>query len=105
MADAVHAKALRVPGGSAAERIVSGEADVALQQASEILPVKGVVLAGLLPAEIQSVTVYSAGIARTTAAAGAAQALLDALSDRQAAQIIRTKGMQPIAATPSGEKQ
>ena len=104
IADEVHAKALLVPGGSAAERIVSGEADVALQQASEILPVKGVVLAGMLPAEIQSLTTYSAGVARSTAAVDAARALLAALSNGQAAAVIRAKGMQPAQARNPGEK-
>ena len=91
----VRAKAILVPGGFAAERIVRGEADVALQQASEILPVKGVVLAGMLPAQIQSYTTYSAGISPRTASRDAARALLEALSNPQAAGIIRAKGMQP----------
>ncbi len=42
----VRAKSVLVKGGSSADRIVSGEADIAIQQISEILPVKGVGLLG-----------------------------------------------------------
>lgn len=91
----VRAKAVLVKGGNAAERIVSGEADLALQQISEILPVKGVVLAGPLPAEIQSYTTYSAAVATTAAQPAAAEAVVSWLRAAAAADIIRGKGMEP----------
>ena len=47
----VETEAVLVQGGAAADRVASGEADIALQQISEILPVKGAVLAGPLPSE------------------------------------------------------
>src|ERR1700704_7108452 len=59
----VKQKSVLVHGGTSADRVVSGEAEVAVQQISELLPVKGVVLVGPLPPEIQNYTVYSAGIA------------------------------------------
>ena len=62
----VKRKAVLVHGGTSADRVVSGEAEVAVQQISELLPVKGVVLVGPLPPEIQNYTVYSAGIAAGT---------------------------------------
>lgn len=92
----VRAKAVLVKGGSAAERIVSGEADLALQQISEILPVKGVVLVGPLPAEIQSYTTYSVAVAAATAQSAAAEAVVSWLRGRAAAELIRGKGMEPL---------
>ena len=83
-----------VRSGNAAERIVSGEADLAVQQISEILPVKGVVLAGSLPAEIQSYTTYSAVLARASGHAAAA-AVVAWLHGAAAGDIIRAKGMEP----------
>ena len=97
IAELVRPKAVLVPGGLAAERVLRGEADIALQQASEILPVKGVVLVGMLPEAIQSYTTYAAGVSTRSASKDAARALLDALSNPQAAEIIRAKGMTPAS--------
>ena len=43
-------KAVLVPGGLVAQRLVSGEADIALHQISEILAVPGAALVGPIPA-------------------------------------------------------
>ena len=59
----VRAKAKLKQGGYVAELVVSGEAEIALHQISEIVPVKGAVLVGPLPAEVQNTTVYAAGSA------------------------------------------
>ena len=53
-------KAKLKKGGYVAELIANGEAELGLHQISEILPVKGVKLAGPLPAELQKYTVYVA---------------------------------------------
>ncbi len=74
IADAVRAKAKLKVGGYVAELIVSGEADLAIHQISEILPVKGVTLVGPLPAEIQNFTVYTVGLGTSTRDADAAKA-------------------------------
>ena len=91
----IKAKSVLVKGGFSAERIVSGEADIAIQQISEILPVKGVVLAGPLPTEIQNYTTYSAGIAAHTTNTAAATALIDLIRGGKGEAIIRGRGMEP----------
>jgi molybdate transport system substrate-binding protein len=96
IAAAVKPKAVLVHGGAAADRLVSGEADVAVQQISELLPVKGVVVIGPLPAEIQNYTVYAAGIAAGTKQAAAAQALIDLVRSRDGAAVMKGKGMEPV---------
>jgi molybdate transport system substrate-binding protein len=63
IADAVRAKTQLVAGGYPAEKVASGEAEMVVHQISEIVPVKGVVLVGPLPGDLQKVTVYSAGLA------------------------------------------
>jgi len=62
IADAMKPKTTLVPGGYPAELVAKGEAELVVHQISEILPVKGVVLAGPLPRDIQKVTTYSAGL-------------------------------------------
>jgi molybdate transport system substrate-binding protein len=93
-------KSVLVHGGTSADSVVSGEADVAVQQISELLPVKGVVLVGPLPPEIQNYTVYSAGIAAGTREGSSAQALIDLLRSPDGAVAIKSKGMEPIGQAP-----
>lgn len=93
--DAIKAKAVLVPGGLVATRVVSGEADLAIHQVSEILAVKGAVLVGPLPAEIQNYTVYAGGISATTGQPEAARAFLKMLAGPDAAAVLSGKGMMP----------
>lgn len=74
IADAVRAKTQLVAGGYPAEKVASGEAELVVHQISEIVPVKGVVMIGPLPAELQKVTVYSAALAARSTHPEAARA-------------------------------
>ena len=76
IADAVKGKTQLVPGGYPAEKVATGEAELVVHQISEIVPVKGVVLVGPLPPDLQKVTVYSAGLAARSAAPAAARAFI-----------------------------
>ena len=91
----VKAKAKLIHGGAVAEHIAKGEAELGIHQISEILPVKGIVLVGPLPAEIQNYTVYAAGLGANAKEADAAKALLKALSGPAAAEVLKAKGMEP----------
>jgi molybdate transport system substrate-binding protein len=97
IADKVRPKAKLKKGGHAAEFVASGEADIVLQQMSEIVPVKGVVSVGPLPAEIQNTTIYSAAISSASKSPDAAEALLKILSGREAAALLKSKGMEPAS--------
>jgi len=76
IAEAVKAKTQLVPGGYPAEKVATGEAELVVRQISEIVPVKGVVLVGPLPPDLQKVTVYSAGLAARSAAPETARAFI-----------------------------
>ena len=91
----VNAKAKLIHGGAVAEHIAKGEAELGIHQISEILPVKGITLVGPLPAEIQNYTVYAAGLGANGKESDAAKALLKALSGPAAADVLKSKGMQP----------
>lgn len=95
IADAVNAKAVLVHGGAVADHVVDGEAELGIHQISEILPVKGAVLVGPLPAEIQNFTTYAAGVGAAAADPAAAAGLVKFLSGPQALPIIKSKGMEP----------
>lgn len=80
-------------GGYVAEKVAKGEAEIAIHQISEILPVKGVTLAGPLPDEIQNYTVYAAGLSATARDAKAAQAWIDHLKGPATSAVIEARGM------------
>ena len=96
IAEAIRPKAVLVPGGLVAERLVTGEADLAIHQISEILPVAGAELVGPLPDSIQNYTVYAAAIATGSSQGAAARALIDLLRSPAAQVIIQSKGMERI---------
>ena len=91
----VKPKAKLIPGGAVAEHVAKGEAELGIHQISEILPVKGVTLVGPLPAEIQNYTVYAAGVGAHAKESDAAKALIKALSGPAAAEVLKSKGMEP----------
>ena len=91
----VKAKAKLIHGGAVADHIAKGEAEVGIHQISEILPVKGIVLVGPLPSEIQNYTVYAAGLGANAKQAEAAKELVKALTGPAAAEVLKSKGMEP----------
>jgi len=95
IADAVKAKAILVPGGLVATRVVSGEADIAIHQISEILAVKGAELVGPLPSEIQNFTVYAGVLSPGPTPPPAAAAFLAVLAGPEAIPVLAAKGMSP----------
>ena len=101
IADSVRPKALLVPGGSVAQRVASGEAEIGIQMISELTGVKGVALVGPLPAPIQTYTAY-AGVAGASASdPAAARALLDLMAGAQAAGALKAAGLErpsPVSA-------
>jgi len=99
IAGEVKPKAKLIPGGAVAEHVAKGEAELGIHQISEILPVKGVTLVGPLPAEIQNYTVYAAGIGAHAKESDAAKALLKTLTSPAAAEVLKSKGMEPASSS------
>jgi molybdate transport system substrate-binding protein len=91
----VNAKAKLIHGGSVAEHIANGEAELGIHQISEILPVKGTTLVGPLPAAIQNYTVYAAGLGANAKESDAAKSLLQVFSSPAAGEVFKSKGMEP----------
>lgn len=93
IADALKAKAFMVPGGLSAARVVSGEAEIAVQQMSELLAVPGVDIVGEIPAAIQRYTVYAGAVGTAAREVQAAQALLEFLASPAGRAPLAAKGM------------
>ncbi|HEY4073545.1 MAG TPA: molybdate ABC transporter substrate-binding protein [Herbaspirillum sp.] len=96
IAQQIDSKAVKVDGGSVAEHVVKGEAELGIHQISEILPTKGVTLIGPLPAAIQNYTVYTAAISSTSGEQAAARAFLQILTGPEAAKVLKEKGMDAV---------
>jgi molybdate transport system substrate-binding protein len=94
IASEIAKKAVLVRGGLSAERVARGEADIAIQQASELKVVPGVRFAGMLPEQIQNYTTYSGAISADTAVMPAATELLAAFSDPAADPILKKRGLE-----------
>ena len=84
--------------GMVGPAIARGEAEIGFQQISELLPVAGIQYVGPLPAEVQKLTVFSAGIAVSSKEPEAARSLIRFFQSPSAASAIRRSGLEPIAA-------
>lgn len=94
IAEQVKAKAVLVPGGHSAEKVAHGQAEIAIQQMSELLPVAGVTVVGPLPAEVQNYTVYAGAVSAKAAQPEAARQLLEALRAPGIEALLKAKGME-----------
>jgi molybdate transport system substrate-binding protein len=97
IADQIKLKLVLVHGGSSALLVARGEAEIAIQQISEIIAAPGVAFAGPLPTEIQNTTTYAAALGAHAKEREAANALIALLRGPQAAPLLRAKGMKPAA--------
>jgi molybdate transport system substrate-binding protein len=96
MADQLAPKTKLAKGGTSSGTLVaSGDAEIAMQMISELIPVPGVEIAGPLPAEIQSFTVMSVGMSAGAADQSAAKRLIVFLSSPAVAPVLREKGLEP----------
>ena len=86
------------PNGRVSVLVSSGEAEIGLQQVSELMSNPGVEVIGLLPIELQQITIYSAGVTTSAREAEAAKALIKALTAPSTAAIYKVKGLDPTPA-------
>jgi molybdate transport system substrate-binding protein len=90
--DEVRAKAQLGQGGYIAEKVASGEVDMAIHQITEMAPVQGVTVVGPLPPELQKVTVYSGVVMKGAKHRAEAQALLDFLAAPEGRKFFLDRG-------------
>ena len=83
------------PSGNAANLVVSGEAELAVQQEPEVMSVAGVDVIGPPPGDLNNITIYSAGIGPDTKDPNAAKALIKFLTTPEAAAVFKARGLKP----------
>ena len=84
------------PNGRVSVLVSSGEADIGLQQVTELLSNPDVEVIGMLPADLQQITMYSAGITTSAKQPDAARALIQTLTAPTAKPIFKAKGLDPL---------
>ena len=90
----VKRKAVLVDGGLVADKLVDGQADMALQQMSELMGVPGIAVLGPIPAEFQHFTTYVAAVGGASADKATARALIEQLQGAPARRFAAEHGMQ-----------
>lgn len=76
------------------ETVAKGEAEIGIQQISEIIPVAGVELVGPLPSELQHMTIFSAAVGAGARNADSARRFVEFITSAAAAPVIKAKGME-----------
>jgi len=96
IAEEMKDRARKIPATPVGEIVARGIAEIGFQQMSELKPVAGIDIVGLLPDELQKITVFSAGIATVSKEPDAGKALIKFLASPAARSEIVKSGMDPI---------
>ena len=94
IAAAINAKAT-ITSGFTAERLITGEADLAVQQISELKLVDGIEVVGPIPLSLQTPAVFSAGRMAASQNVAEADALLRYLASPEVAPVLIETGLVP----------
>ena len=95
IADAMKSKiVMPEPGTPVGEVVAKGEAEIGVQQISELLPVAGVEIVGPLPAELQRITTFSAGLLAGAKDPDTAKALVKYVA-AESPPLLKGKGLEP----------
>ena len=91
----VKPKSKRILSERVGSVVARGDAALGMQQVSELLPIAGTDFVGVLPPEVQRMTVFSAGIATTSKEPAAAKKMIAYFTSPAAEPVIRKSGLEP----------
>ena len=101
IADQLAPKSRKVRGPPSGEPVAAvvarGEAEIGFQQVSELIRVRGVTFVGPIPDEIQPGSSFAGALTNTAREPEAAKALLRFLGSLEAAPVITSAGLAPVA--------
>ena len=80
-------------GTKAGEMVAAGDIELAAAQIQELLALPGVDVVWPLPAELQTVTIFSVGLSTASSDSAAAKALIEFLAGPRAAPVYKAKGL------------
>lgn len=97
IADQVLPKSRLIGGGERVGAVIArGELDFGFQQISELLPVQGIAHITPLPPELQKVSQFTAGIAKTSSDPALAAKVIAFLASPANAETLRSTGLEPV---------
>ena len=76
--------------------VARGEIEIGFQQVSELLPIGGITFVGPLPAEVQLVSVFSAGVTAHAKHPDEARAFVAYLASEASIEVIKKTGLEPV---------
>ncbi|HHA1936110.1 TPA: molybdate ABC transporter substrate-binding protein [Enterobacter ludwigii] len=100
IAEQLQNRTVLVPGAEAGEMVMSGRAEIAVAQASEIAAVPGMQVVGPLPGEFNRTIIFAAGIGATSTSPAEARALIALLNSPAGVAVLRAGGMDVAPARP-----
>ena len=96
IAESIAHRLVQAPAGVPVGTLLAkGEADLGFQQLSELLDIPGVEVLGLLPSDVQSETLFSAGICSVSSRRDEARALISYLTSPETGSAKRRYGLEP----------
>jgi molybdate transport system substrate-binding protein len=96
IAEQMKPKAVLAPSGAEVGKLVtSGQVELGVILVNELMAIPGVEVLGPLPAELQSYTLFHAGVGSASKNAAAAKALIQFLSAPSARAVFKAKGQEP----------
>jgi len=94
IADAMQSKiVIPDPGTAVGEVVAKGDAEIGIQQISELLPVAGIEIVGPLPEPLQKITTFSGGVLRAAKEPSLAEALLKFVA-AESPRLLKQKGLE-----------
>ena len=75
--------------------VARGDVELGFQQLSELLHLQGIDVLGMLPDEIQYITLFSAGVCASSRQIANVRAMLEFMTSREADEVKRRHGMEP----------
>jgi molybdate transport system substrate-binding protein len=93
--DQIKNKSRKIEADPVGGVVATGEFEIGFQQISELRPVKGIDIVGVLPPGAQRVTIFAAGIPTTATHPDAAKALIEWLASPAAYTAIKKSGLEP----------
>jgi molybdate transport system substrate-binding protein len=96
IADEVRRKA-HIGDAFVGEVAARGDAEIAVQQISELKAVAGIDIVGPLPDEVQKISVFAAGVFRAARNPGGASTLIAYLADPRLAGVVSGAGLEPVS--------
>lgn len=98
IAEQLKGKSLRIERERVGAVVARGEAEIGFQQISELLPIAGIDYVGPLPADVQRITTFTAGVTVGARSPEAGRALIRFFTSPEGKQAMLQYGMEPINA-------